>query len=242
MNKKVLPFLVVLSVMYIAYNLAGTIFGSKKSEPHIFELAKLEYVAKWFHSKDIKQIVCSKSLNNSKRPFEYYDIDVYEEMVMVESPMVIEENLTEPISETQNKLLTKNVIDLKLVFESAKKSSSKGIFIDDAFKADSKNLQLMKTFIEQGGFIYIGSPGQIINLSEPFIQFIESAISTGSITVMFFEKMITQPGSSLLENLDYLKEYKESENNVKLLSENLNKRLQEEKYILEEMEQNIQKN
>lgn len=235
MNKNLLTMSVVLGVVYIVYSLTGTIFGRKKNEPHIFELAKLEYVAKWFHSKEVDKVISTKSLTKSMGPFEDYDIEIHKEEISNEPDVEITPTSEEPPLRPQEMFLEEHLIDLKQIFASAKNVNAKGIFIDGSFKAGDENLILMKNFIEQNGFIYIGSPNQFVSLSNSFIEFLQISIKSGSISVMYFEKMVTQSGSSLLENLEFLKEYKKSENNSNLLIEKLKIRLNNELQMKEEM-------
>ncbi|PCJ55487.1 MAG: hypothetical protein COA79_20520 [Planctomycetota bacterium] len=237
MNKKLLTISVILGVIYIGYNLTGTFFGRQKSIPHVFQLKKLAYVANWFNSKSVTKIISTRPLNKSTKPFEKNDIEIHEDVLIDNDLEPQEQPPEQPEQEYgEDQLeLELDFLDLSPIFKKAKRVNAKGIFLDNSFKANEETMKLMQEFINQKGFIYIGTPNHFVAISESFIPFIQKSISSGSISVMYFEKMIYTSGSSLLDNLTYLKEYKQGEENVNLLIENLKSQRKEYQKMKEEM-------
>lgn len=209
MKNKVLTVGVIVGLIYLTYYLISILVGPP-NKVFIFRSKYLYYGAEWFQSKGVSKIVSTDQIGKHKFVFDKFNIEITEEEFKED---LDSENIDEtPVIDKQPVDL--RFIDLNKFISLANKTKSKGLYVQGEFEANEKNLKLFEDFIANNGFIYFNSPTDFVKLSESFINFLEKNVSAGSVCVLDFTKMNYKPGGSVLDNLDYLIQYKESNTNL----------------------------
>lgn len=230
MKNKVLTVTVVVGLIYLIYYLISFLSGPPNN-PFIFRQKYLYYGAQWFNDKGVTKIVSTEQIGKHKNIFEDFEIDVAGEEY-------VESTESETFGERtidDKPPVDSNFIDINHFIKLADRTNAKGLYIQGHFAANKKNMELFQDFIDNKGFIYFNSPADFFKLTESFIKFLEKHVSSGSISVLDFTKMVHTSGSSVLDNLDYLIQYNDS--NPEILIKKLQKQLENQKnYIKEEIE------